>query len=170
MKEIQMLSLLCIAGTAVLFDLHEGRIPNGIVVTGILWGGTYQLFARGAMGLLLFLGGVFLPILLFGGFYYFRMIGAGDIKLMCVMGGFLGPSDCFACITAAILFGGMISLAIILRRHNISQRLICLSDYIDQYSKEKQWNSYLEKTKEDARFCFSVPVLLGILCYIGGII
>ena len=170
MKEIQILSLLCIAGAAVLLDLQRGRIPNGIIATGILWGGAYQLFANGAMGILLFLGGIFLPLLLFGGLYYFRMIGAGDIKLLCVAGGFLGPSDCFSCITAALLFGGMISLVIILRRHNFSRRLICLSDFINQYSKEKQWSPYLAGVEEDARFCFSLPVLLGILCYIGGII
>lgn len=170
MKEIQSLSLLFIAGAAVLFDLQKGRIPNGIIMTGILWGGAYQLFTKGAMGMLFFLGGLFLPVLLFGAFYYFRMIGAGDIKLMCAIGGFLGPSACFSCIAAAVLFGGVISLVIILRRHNSIQRLICLSEYIDQYSKEKQWSPYLAGVGEDARFCFSVPVLLGILCYIGGII
>lgn len=170
MRDIQNLALLCIVGTAVLLDLQKGRIPNGIIVTGILWGGAWQLFGNGVMGILLFLGGVFLPILLFGAVYYFRMMGAGDIKLMCVIGSFLGPSDCFSCITAAILFGGMISLVLVLRRHNFSQRLICLSDYIDQYSRERKWSPYLAQVKESARFCFSVPLLLGTLCYIGGII
>lgn len=170
MKEIQILSLLCIAGAAVLFDLQKGRIPNAIAATGILWGISYQLIDKGIMGLFLFLGGVMLPAVLFGGLYYFRMLGAGDIKLMCALGGFLGPSDCFSCITASILFGGMIALVLMLRRHSLSQRLIYLSDYINQYSAQKKWRPYLAEAGEDARFCFSVPVLLGILCYIGGII
>jgi len=170
LKEIQILSLLCITGAAVLLDLQKGRIPNAVTVIGILWGASYQIFDKGIMGLFLFLGGVILPVVLFGGFYFFRMIGAGDIKLMCAVGGFLGPSACFSCITTSVLFGGIISLAIIIRRRNFSQRIIYLSDYMDRYSREKQWRSYLTGAKEDARFCFSVPVLLGVLCYIGGII
>ncbi len=170
MKEIQILSLLCIAGAAVLLDLQKGCIPNAIAAIGILCGLSYQLFDKGIMGLFLFLGGIMLPVVLFGGLYYFRMLGAGDIKLMCALGGFLGPSECFTCITASILFGGLISLILMLRRHNLSRRLIYLSDYVNRYSATKKWRPYLAGAGTDARFCFSVPVLLGILCYIGGII
>lgn len=170
LKEIQSLSLLCIAVAAVLYDVYSGRIPNGIIATGILWGAAYQVFAGGTAGLILFLGGVILPVLLLGVFYYFRMIGAGDVKLLCVAGGFLGPSGCFSCITAAVLFGGVISLVLIVRRRNLSRRLGCLSDYINEYSKGKRWIPYLADVQEDAKFCFSVPVLLGILCCIGGIV
>lgn len=169
MKEIQMISLVCIVGTAMLCDLRSERIPNGLIATGLLWGAAYQIFENGAMGIVLFFGGVFLPAIIFGGIYYFRMIGAGDIKLLCMVGGFVGPLDCFSCITTAILFGGLISLAIMLRYHNLCQRLICFSEYINNYSKEKQWKPYLADTGENARFCFSIPVMFGVLCYVGGI-
>jgi prepilin peptidase CpaA len=156
---------------AVLFDLKTGKIPNGLIVTGLIWGCVYQLFDQGWMGGIVFLGGVGLPLLLLGIVYYFRMIGAGDIKLLCVVGGFLGPSACFSCIAVAILIGGVISLAIMLRRHSISQRILYFSDYIHSYSIEKQWKPYLKETSEADRFCFSVPILLGILYYfVGGLI
>ena len=44
MKEIQAISLLCLSMAAVLFDLKEERIPNSIIMTGVLCGGAYQLF------------------------------------------------------------------------------------------------------------------------------
>lgn len=170
MRELSILSLLCVTVAAVLFDLKDGRIPNGIIVTGLLWGNAYQLFSRGIMGVTVFLGGMLLPVLLFGAVYYFRMIGAGDIKLLCVAGGFLGPSSCFACIVKALLFGGLISLAVMIRRRNFCRRLLCFSGYINDYSKNKEWKPYLKKAGDDARFCFSIPVLLGVLCCIGGTI
>lgn len=168
MIEFQILSLLCITMAAVLDDLRTGKISNGIVVTGILWGAASQLFLRGAVGGILFLGGICLPAVLFAAVFYFRMIGAGDIKLMCVVGGFLGPSDGLSCIVYAILFGAVISLVIMVRRQNINQRLICFFEYFNEYSKDKKWKSYLDSVGEEAKFCFSVPVLCSVICYIGG--
>lgn len=170
MKEVSMLALLCITVAAVLADLKDERIPNGVIVTGLLWGGTYQVMARGIMGMTVFLGGIMLPVLLFGVLYYFRMIGAGDIKLLCVAGGFLGPSSCFDCIVTAVLTGGMIALAVMLIHGSFCRRLFCFYDYISNYFKDRQWRPYMKETDEKSRFCFSIPILLGILCRIGGII
>jgi prepilin peptidase CpaA len=167
LKDLQAIALLCVAMTAVLEDLKEGCIPNGIIVTGLVMGGFYQLFSKGIIGLIFFLGGVILPIAVLGGLYYFRMIGAGDIKLLCMAGGFLGPSACFSCIAAAVLSGGVISLVIMIRHHIFIQRLSFFFDYVSQYSEKQQWTSYLNATTEDAKFCFSVPVLLGILYQLG---
>lgn len=170
MKEIQILSLAVISLVAMLIDLGTGRIPNGLMFTGVMWAGVYQLFAKGTAGLILFFGGITFPLIVFGTLYYFRMIGAGDIKLLCVAGGFLGPTACFHCIILSILFGGMISLVLMIRHHIFYQQLKYLSDYINHYSKDNKWIPYLMNTPENARFCFSVPVFLGILCQIGGMI
>lgn len=170
MKEIQILSLLCIAVAAVQSDLRGGTIPNGLIATGLLWGGAYQAISGGIVGITVFFGGALLPVLLFGVFYFFRMTGAGDVKLMCVVGGFLGPSDCFSCIAAAVFFGGLISLVMVLRRRSFGGRLLYFANYMNSYLENREWRSYLEGTPEEAKFCFSVPVLLGILCYAGGIL
>jgi hypothetical protein len=82
-------------------------------------------------------------------------------------GGFLGPSACFSCIVAAVLSGGVISLVIMIRHHIFIQRLSFFFDYVSQYSEKQQWTSYLNATTDDAKFCFSVPVLLGILYQLG---
>ena len=169
MKELQMVSLLCITGASVLYDLHAGRIPNGITAAGLLCGLAWQLFANGASGAILFFGGTALPLLVFGVFYFFRMIGAGDLKLLCTVGGFVGPGACFSCITAAVFFGGLISLAVMLHRRSFCRRMFCFFEYVSDYSDTKQWKPYLKAAGEEDRFCFSIPVLLSVLCYIGGI-
>ena len=97
------------------------------------------------------------------------MIGAGDIKLFCLIGGYVGPESCMECMILAILFGGIISLIIMIRNKNLGQRLTYLGSYISDWTEEKIWKSYMQETDENAKFCFSVPVMLSILCYIGTI-
>lgn len=164
-----MFPLLVLTLAATLMDLKEGRIPNGIVISGLLCGLVYQVFSNQAAGVVLFFGGILLPLALFGILYYFRMTGAGDIKLLCMVGGFLGPVDGLICAVLAVLFGGVIAVCRMLRSHNFWQRLNYFSEYVTEYSVTRQWKSYLSETDESAKFCFSVPVLFGVLCYLGGI-
>ncbi len=170
MREVRIVALLCITMAAVLCDLRSGRIPNALIVTGLLCGFAYQILANGLIGVLLFLGGSGLPALLFSVLFFFRMIGAGDIKLLCVPGAFLGPVHGLACLIFAVLSGGLISLILMVRHGNMYVRLQYFSEYVSSYCRDKIWRPYLSGADEDARFCFSVPILLGVLCYIGGII
>ena len=168
MSDIRSIALILITGSAMLDDLSRGRISNGIIMTGLLWGALYQSFSGGMTGLLIFLGGVLLPVILMSGLYYFRMIGAGDIKLFSVIGGFLGPMTVLSCMVISVLLGGLISLTIMICHHNFSQRFIYFSEYIYNYSKDKKWNPYMARVDVNAKFCFSVPVLFSVLWYMAG--
>lgn len=168
MSEIPVLLLLCFAITAVLCDLKTGRIPNGIITAGLACGALYQISEKGAVGIVLYLGGACLPILFLGVFFYFRMIGAGDVKLLCMAGAFFGPSGSFVVLKWSILFGGAASLVYMLRRGNMWERLLFFREYASQYSRSHSWRPYMSGVGESAKFCFSVPILAGILCQIGG--
>lgn len=158
-----MVSLTGIATAAVLCDLQTGRIPNALIAVGLAWGLTYQLLANGILGWILFAGGALLPFLLLGGLFYFRMIGAGDVKLLCAAGGFLGPGEVLACMAWSAVFGGVISLIMIYRRRMLRRRVGYLARYVRDYALTGQWKPYLDGSTERSGFCFSVPVLLGIV-------
>lgn len=169
MNDIQKFSVLIVVMAAVLCDLHKRCIPNGIIATGLAWGFFYQCIFGGGIGICLFLGGILIPVLVLGWLYYFRMIGAGDIKLLSVVGGFLGPYACMKNMITALFFGGMIALWIMVRRCLVWERLLYLAEYMNDYVQKKEWRPYLCEVEESARFSFSVPVLFAVLCYIGGI-
>lgn len=95
---------------AVFQDLRKGIISNVLILFGFLGGAVFQLIRLGGSGLILFFGSAVFPVLLFSILYYFRMIGAGDIKLLAALGGFLGISDLFRCLVCALIFGGILSL------------------------------------------------------------
>lgn len=160
------LALIMIAGVAALDDLYRGKISNGIIVTGLCWGAAYQFIDRGLVGVICFLGGVLCPLLLTAGLFYFRMIGAGDLKLLAVIGGFLGPVQVLSCMAAAVFIGGAAALVIMLRRQNMMQRFTYLFTYLCLYSRDKKWSSYLSEAGKDAAFCFSVPVFWAVLWYV----
>ena len=73
--------LLFIGCLAVFWDLWKGKIPNALIVAGLSAGWCFQLTDKGIYGALDFLGGAIFPLLLLGILFYFRMFGAGDIKL-----------------------------------------------------------------------------------------
>ena len=100
MRTAAITGLLCMTMAAMLADLKTGKVPNGLIVAGVAMGVSYQVLSEGVAGVLVFAGGLLLPLLLMGGLFYFRMAGAGDIKLLCVTGGFLGPADGFRTLIA----------------------------------------------------------------------
>lgn len=161
---------MLVVQAAVLSDLDRRRIPNGLILAGLGMGFICRTVSDGLVGILLFLGGVLLPVLVFGPLYYFRMIGAGDIKLMSVVGAFMGPAGCFSCMLWSVLAGGVLSFGLVLWHRNLFSRLFCLADYVKEYRRTGVWKPYLKQVDEDAKFCFSIPVLISVLGCIGGII
>lgn len=161
---IRAVFLLHLAGVAVLWDLKEHRIPNGLIVTGLLCGLWQQAYDFGLAGVGIYLSGVLVPAVFPGCLYYFRMIGAGDIKLLCVVGGYLGPVQAFWCIIYTFLFGGLFSAILIFKRKNLVKRFFYFRTYISQFLETRQWKPYRMAGDEDGTFCFSLPILIGIVC------
>ncbi|HZX25431.1 MAG TPA: prepilin peptidase [Telluria sp.] len=108
-----MLVLLLLSAAAR--DLLEQRIPNSYLGAGLacaailrLAGGGVGSLAWGATGALLGLA-MLLP------FYFFRGMGAGDVKLMAVVGAYIGPALVWRACFASVLAGGIAALVLLLR-------------------------------------------------------
>lgn len=164
-----MLLLLHLAGAAVFFDILYQRIPNGLILIGLILGLICQISSSGLLGFLLFCAGVIFPVMILGILFYFRMMGAGDIKLLCVAGSFLGPVTGLLCIFYTFLIGGTLSAVLLLKRRNLVRRIVYFQNYITQYLQTKQWSPYMNKQDRDSHLCFSIPVFLSLLCHFGGI-
>ena len=89
--------LLCILLTgAVWHDMRSRRIPNGLVFGGAL--AALLLHAVLTPGA----GGLGLP----------AALGAGDVKLMAMVGAFIGPQQVLAATLLTLLAGGVLSLLV----------------------------------------------------------
>lgn len=115
-SELSVLGLLwlgCLAGflaAAVWWDLRVRRIPNGVVVSGMVFGICWHVLVPGGLGLLPALAGLMLGLALFLPLYLMRAMGAGDVKLMAMVGVFLGPADVLGAVLGTFLAGGVIAV------------------------------------------------------------
>ena len=89
--------VLTIAGVGVVMDISSMRISNGWILCSLLTGFLF-CFSRNGNGPYEFFLGVTIPAAALGWLFVFRMLGPGDIKLFCALGGIMGAHDIWRCI------------------------------------------------------------------------
>ena len=94
---------------ALVFDFRYRRIPNWLVLAGLAGG-----FVSGGLGsgLSHALAGTLAGLAIFLPFYLLRGMGAGDVKLMAVVGSFLGPMSAVGAALLTFLAGGLLSIGV----------------------------------------------------------
>ena len=111
--------------TAVWHDVRSFRIPNTVVLCGaalalvlhtLLPAGTGLVGdAPGGIGFLSALGGLATGLAALLPLYSLGAAGAGDAKLMAMIGAFLGPIDTIAAVVLTCIAGGALSVLYALR-------------------------------------------------------
>lgn len=171
---MQQWLVLTAASGAVLMDLKTEKIANGWILLFWLLGFWSNLTEYRTAGISRFLTGAIVPLVCLFRLFYFGMLGAGDIKLLSVIGGFLGWASAVKCIVLSFVFGAILSIGILIVCGNIRQRLLKFTDYVKQYhmkilQREKRIpDSYRKKEWGMESVHFTVPVLLAVLLWIGG--
>ena len=157
-----------ISFVAMIMDLQTARIDNGWILFSVLGTMLYRIISGGHMWSCL--PGMVFPVLLLGGLFYFRMLGAGDIKLFCALGYVMGTEAVGKCIFTALVLGAAISLAILLSCGMFCQRIHYFMQYLKEYIKTGKHEPYLQKGMEHPEnFHFSVPIFMSVLLYAGGV-
>lgn len=129
-----VLILLCLllAGAA-WSDTRERRIANRLVFAGAFAGIVCNTvlpegfgFASalpGSLGFWTALGGLAAGFGLMLPLYLLRAMGAGDVKLMAMVGAFLGPRAIAGVVLATFIAGGAMILAVVLRNGTFGRLL-----------------------------------------------
>jgi prepilin peptidase CpaA len=137
MAESRMLPPLLLLGAllcaAVWHDLRARRIPNQLVLWGALAGLALQavlpsgagLYSTpfGALGLGAGLAGLACGLVLLLPMYALGTLGAGDVKLLAMIGVFLGPRQVLGAALLAMLAGGVLGLGVALYRGELRRVL-----------------------------------------------
>ena len=126
-------ALVILLGMAAWQDIKQHRISNRIVFVGVILGFMFnglipqgQGFnspAPGGLGWLAALTGLGMGMALLLPFYWLRAMGAGDVKLMGMVGAFLGPGQVLGALLGTFLIGGVMALVIALRAGAITRLL-----------------------------------------------
>lgn len=149
---------------AILHDIREYRIKNYIPLCFISFGFLYQLSWGGPAALCAGLLGLVIPFLLLFPLYVLKMLGAGDIKLLCSLGLLLGPGDILLSILYSFLSGGFLALLLMACRKNLHIRLRQVLSYFTSCVLTMSMMPYEEvDRRHQARMHFSIPIALGVL-------
>jgi prepilin peptidase CpaA len=106
--------LVLIVVTAAIYDLRYRRIPNWLVLTGLVLGFGLNTFLFGLTGLTRAALGMGLALLVYFPLYLLRAMGAGDAKLMAAVGSMVGPGNWIVVFVATAVLGGVIGLIALL--------------------------------------------------------
>lgn len=165
---MRLLFLFSTGILAVFWDFYTGRIPNILIGTGLLAGIAWQWSANGPPGILNFLGGSILPLGILGILHYFKMMGAGDLKYLMMVGGFLNPVQSLKCICISFLIAAVFSIAVVIKHRILQKRLILLIQYIKNYFHTGIWQPYITDEPNSAYLHLSLPIFLGSMLMMGG--
>lgn len=108
--ELPLLAVVCIAG---LSDIRTRRIPNWVVLAGLLLGLAGNAYLYGWAGLMRAGLGLGLALLVYLPLHIVRGMGAGDVKLMAAVGAIAGPANWLAVLVLTGLLGGVCALMLI---------------------------------------------------------
>jgi prepilin peptidase CpaA len=114
------LALLAMLLVAAGFDLVQRRIPNRLLMAGLLCALTLHLSsATPAGGLGTALCGLGTGLLMFLPLYLLRAMAAGDVKLMATVGAFCGPLLTAEIGLTTYCIGGVMAALIIIARGRV---------------------------------------------------
>lgn len=103
-----VLVLLVILFLAVAEDFVRMKISNRLILAGLLTALIFQIYAGGIKAVVSYLGNISFPVITLYLLFLAGIIGAGDIKLFSVIGGFVNFTELVQCMLFAFLAGGLI--------------------------------------------------------------
>ncbi|HTA47324.1 MAG TPA: prepilin peptidase [Bryobacteraceae bacterium] len=109
--------------TAAVFDIRFRRIPNWLVLAGIIVGLSWNVYSSSWSGLGRGAEGLGLGFILYFPLYLLRARGAGDVKLLAAVGAITGPGNCFWIFLATAILGGIIAVLVLLVRGRLRRTL-----------------------------------------------
>lgn len=125
MSDFLLMFILLFLVIACMIDTRTGKIPNLLTFPSMIAALGYHSFASGFQGFLFSTEGILVGIALFLIPYFIGGMGAGDAKLMGVVGAVLGPKGVFIAALLTSVIGGIYAVMVILRRgltHSLSKR------------------------------------------------
>ncbi len=155
---------------AMIMDLTRSRISNRYLLLGWGFGAAEAvLLYPFPAGVLQYLGGALLPVLLLFILFYYRMLGAGDIKLLSALGGMLRVRASLSLLLWSFLAGGILAAGILTVTGSWTRRFRFFYRYIQNYRTTGIRIPYRPKKPDRENLHFAVPVFAAVLLWKGGV-
>ncbi|NMG43068.1 prepilin peptidase [Aromatoleum toluvorans] len=128
---IGLAALIGALAFAVVTDIRHARVPNLLVALGTVAAGLYHGISvygggvlhvlSGSIGLISLLEGMMVGFVCLLPLYALRAMGAGDVKLMMMVGAFLGPLQTLGVVVLTFAAGGALAIVMALWQRSLRQ-------------------------------------------------
>ncbi len=147
---------------AVIFDQRERRIPNVLILVGLLLGMGWNVYAQGWTGIIFSLKGLGSGLALLFIPFAMRGMGAGDVKLLGVVGTFKGALFAFHTFIFMAIWGGLIAVMLLLIRGQLGKTLGRLwVGMLLALSKARKMKESVEVSNSGICFPYALAIALG---------
>lgn len=123
LADFRYMALAGLLVIAAIGDWRRQRISNRLVLFGLAFAFLFHLFFPRDLGLWPGFLGMLVGFAMLLPFYLLRGMAAGDVKLMAMVGAFLGPSLTLVAVVLTFLVGGMWALKEVARQQAWSRLL-----------------------------------------------
>jgi prepilin peptidase CpaA len=165
----QILLGMLVAAAAV-FDIRFRRIPNWLVLAGIIIGVVWNVYASGWSGLGRAAAGLGLGFVLYFPLYLIRARGAGDVKLLAAVGAITGPANCIWIFLLTAMLGGIIALILLSFRGRLRRTLFnvawILRDLVNLRAPFRSNEELDVTTTKGMRLPHAAMIAVGTLAFI----
>jgi prepilin peptidase CpaA len=121
--EIRLVLVVAFVVVAAIFDVRTHRIPNWLMLLGAVTCIAGQMIQPALLGFGIAgaFKGIAVGFALLLPLYLLRATGAGDVKLMAMVGAYLGPWGVASAALLSFIAGGVLALAVALARGALGQ-------------------------------------------------
>lgn len=112
LRELLLMPLLTMAG---IYDLREKKIPNYLIWSGWIFALSIRFLQEGLRGLIYCMAAILVTVTIAFPLFWIRAVGAGDVKLVSVIGGMYGLEFLYLVTVVWLIMAGFVSLAILFR-------------------------------------------------------
>lgn len=160
---------------AVLMDFRYDRIYNGWIILGILLGISLRILGKGLPGIYGAIAAMLLSFCILYPIYKIGALGAGDVKLLVMVGSFVSAGRSLRIIAFSFIIGSVFSIVKMISEENFRERMQYLFSYLADVLCSRQWKLYGENLKDDykkyksSKIHFALPICISVMLGLGGL-
>jgi len=149
---------------AAINDIRFHKIPNWLTLTIVIAGILYHTTMKGFNGFLFSVGGIAVGIATLIIPYLLGGTGAGDVKLMGAVGGFLGPKGTFIAFLSTSIIGGIYAIVLLALHGFLKETAKRYGSIIKTFILTRNF-IYIppSKNEQKPKLCYGIAIALGTL-------
>lgn len=157
------LVLYAIVAVAVVLDFKYMRISNRLIFMGIFLALACCLIGRGVSDVIYVLWNISFPVVVLYLFYLLGAVGAGDVKLFSIIGGFVNFKELVSCMAFSFVIGAVWSIGKMLYSGTFFEGLRSGFCYFGELLQGKRVRYPRSSENPENLIHFSLAIFLGLL-------